>query len=116
MKARGAAVAIAAVAGLMLGTFSGSFLFGGSAWNLIPWALGAIAIGFLARGFGTVALASGVYGYLLTAAFLFTANSGGGSLGQHALFALALGLVGPVCAIPLALASHATSRRTRKER
>lgn len=105
-------VAVGGLVGIGLGALSGSILFGGSAWNLIPWAVGAVAIGLVARGVGTTVLASACYGYLLTAAFLFAANQGSAPLGQRILFTVLLALIGPVCAIPIAVLTRLIVVRT----
>jgi hypothetical protein len=114
VKARVLIVAAGALVGIGLGALSGRILFGGSAWNLIPWALVAIAIGLVARDLRTAVVASAVYGYLLCAAFLFVANAGDVSLGQKIGFALALGVVGLVCAVALAVPTFLISRRARR--
>lgn len=95
------AVVVAAVVGIGVGALSGRILFGGSAWNLILWAVLAIGIGLLPTDRLTAVLASGAYGYLLSAVFLYTANTGSAPVAQRILFALALALLGPVCSIAL---------------
>ena len=107
-------VAGSALVGIGLGALSGRILFGGTAWNMIPWAIAALAIGVVARELRTALLASALYGYLLVAVFLLVANAGSAPVWQRILFAAALGLVGPVCAIPLALLARAVSARFRR--
>ncbi|HEY4266586.1 MAG TPA: hypothetical protein VGM94_00200 [Galbitalea sp.] len=99
-------VVVSGVVGVGLGALSGRILFGGSAWNLIPWAIIAIAIGLVADDRRTALIASGIYGYLLCAVFLYVANTGTAPLTQRIVFALALGLIGPLCAIALTLISR----------
>ncbi|MCI0159395.1 hypothetical protein KNO15_22055 [Leifsonia shinshuensis] len=89
--------------GIGLGALSGRILFGGSAWNLIPWAIVAIAIGLIPTNRLTALLASGIYGYLLVAVFLFAANTSNTPPAQRILFALTLALIGPLCSIALTL-------------
>lgn len=107
-------VVVSGLVGPGLGALSGRILFGGTAWNLTPWAIAAIAIGVVARELRTALLASACYGYLLVAAFLLVANTGNAPLGQRILFAAGLALVGPVCAIPLAVVTRAIAVRTRR--
>jgi len=107
-------VAASALVGLGLGALSGRILFNGTVWNLIPWGIAALAIGVVARGWRTALLASACYGYLLVAAFLYVANAGNVALWQRILFAAALALIGPVCAIPLTAVARAISGRFRR--
>lgn len=109
-------VVVSGVVGIGLGALGGQILFGGSAWNLIVWAIVAIAIGLLPTDRLTALLASGVYGYLLCAVFLYTANTCGAPVAQRILFALALALVGPVCSIALTLLARVVSRQLRGRR
>ncbi|GAA4141543.1 hypothetical protein [Leifsonia shinshuensis] len=109
-------VVVSGAVGIGLGALSGRILFGGSAWNLIPWAIVAIAIGLLATDRLTALLASGVYGYLLCAVFLYTANASNTPQAQRILFALVLGLVGPVCSIVLTLLARVISRQLVRRR
>jgi len=106
-------VAISALVGIGLGALSGQILFGGSAWNVIPWAAVACAIGIVMRRLGAAVAASVVYGYLLVAVFLFAANTSSTALVQRVLFSLALGLVGPVCSIPITLVTRWIRLRVR---
>ncbi|GAB3808905.1 hypothetical protein GCM10028798_35770 [Humibacter antri] len=94
-------VVVSGAVGVGLGALSGRILFGGTAWNLIPWAIAAIAIGLIVYDRRTALLASAIYGYLLVAAFLYAANTGNSTVAGRILFALALALVGPVCSITL---------------
>ncbi|MGN6198676.1 hypothetical protein [Humibacter sp.] len=94
-------VVVSGAVGVGLGALSGRILFDGTAWNMIPWAIVAIAIGLVTDNRRTALLASGTYGYLLVAVFLYAANTGNTPVAQRILFALALGLVGPVCTIAL---------------
>ncbi|MDL9977961.1 hypothetical protein [Microbacterium candidum] len=110
---RAAFVLVSAAVGAGLGALSGQILFGGTAWTLIPWALGAIAIGIFANRMGTAILASGLYGYLLVALFLLTANTSHTALLPRILFALGLAFVGPVCAIPAAVVARLITKRVR---
>lgn len=110
---RVALVVVSAAVGAGLGALSGRILFGGTAWVLIPWALGAIAIGILADRMGTAILASALYGYLLVAMFLLTANTSHTALLPRLLFAFGLALVGPVCAIPAAVIARLIMKRVR---
>lgn len=109
-------VVISGLVGVGLGAFSGRILFGGSAWDLIPWAVVAVAIGLIADDRSTALLASGIYGYLLSVVFLYVANTGDTPLAQRVLFALALGLAGPVYSIAFTLIARllrrALGRRT----
>lgn len=101
-----------------LGALSGRILFGGSAWNLIVWAIVAIGIGLLPTDRLTALLASGVYGYLLSAVFLYAANTSSTPVLQRILFALALALIGPLCSIALTALTrlvHRPSVRRRRE-
>lgn len=104
-------VVLGGAVGIGLGALSGRILFGGSAWNLIVWAIIAIAIGLLRTDRLTALLASGVYGYLLCAVFLYAANTSHTPATQRILFALALGLVGPLCSIALTLLTRVMSRQ-----
>ena len=103
-------VVISGVVGIGLGALSGRILFGGSAWNLIVWAIVASAIGFLVTDRLTALLASGVYGYLLCAVFLYVANTSSTPQTQRILFALALALIGPLCSIAFTLLTRVISR------
>ena len=94
---------IGGLVGAGLGALSGRILFGGSVWNLIPWAIVAVAIGLVVDDRRTALLASGSYGYLLSVVFLSVADTSSTPLAQRVLFALALGLAGPVCSIALTL-------------
>ena len=107
---------ISGAVGAGLGALSGRILFGGTAWNMIPWAIIAIAIGLLADNGRTVLLASGIYGYLLVAVFLYTANTGNTPFAGRILFALALGLVGPVCSIVLTVITRLIRLGVRRHR
>jgi hypothetical protein len=60
-------IVISGLVGAGIGALSGRILFGGSAWNLIPWGIGAVAIGLIADDRRTALLAFGAYGYLLSA-------------------------------------------------
>ncbi|WP_426623679.1 hypothetical protein ACPPVW_13815 [Leifsonia sp. McL0607] len=96
-------VVLSGAVGIGIGALSGRILFGGSAANLIFWAIIAIAIGIIAADRLTALLASGVYGYLLSAVFLYVANTSNTPLTQRILFALALALIGPICSVALTL-------------
>lgn len=109
-------IAISGVVGAGLGALSGRILFDGSAWNLIPWAVVAVAIGLVATGRRTALLASGIYGYLLTVVFLYAANTSNTPVAQRILFALALGVVGPICSIALTLITRLISLRLNRQR
>lgn len=109
-------VVISGLVGIGLGALSGRILFGGSAWNLIPWTIVALAIGLVAADRRTALLASGVYGYLLSAVFLYIANTSNTPMVQRFLFALMLALVGPVCAIALALLARLVAPRISRGR
>ncbi|CAN5148527.1 hypothetical protein BH11ACT3_BH11ACT3_21820 [soil metagenome] len=116
MRTRAVTIGLSTLIGIGLGALSGRILFGGSVWNLIPWAVVAMVIGLVAQSLGSAALASGGYGYSLVAMFLFVANAGDQSFGERTLFAVALALVGPVCSIPLSLTALLLRRRARRER
>lgn len=113
---RSLTVVISGLAGVGLGALSGRILFDGSAWNLIPWAIVAVAIGLIADDRRTALVASAIYGYLLSVAFLYVANTGDTPFIQRVLFALALGLAGPVYSIAFTLIARllrrALGRRT----
>lgn len=113
---RALTVFLSGAVGLGLGALSGRILFGGSAWNLILWAIIAIAIGLIATDQLTALLASGVYGYLLSAVFLYVANTSNTPIAQRVLFALVLALIGPVCSIALTLAARLIRLRARRHR
>lgn len=102
--------------GAALGALSGRILFGGSAWNLIPWAGIALAIGIIADGRRAALLASGIYGYLLSAVFLFVADTSSNPVAQRILYASVLGLAGPVCSIVLTLIAHTIRVRAIRRR
>lgn len=109
-------VVLSGAIGVALGALGGRVLFGGSAWNLIPWAIIAIAIGLFAVDRLTAILASGVYGYLLSAVFLYVANTSNAPVTQRIAFSLALALVGPVCSIALTLLTRLASRQRVRRR
>lgn len=109
-------VVLGGAVGVALGALGGRILFGGSAWNVILWAIIAIAIGLVAVDGLTAVLASGVYGYLLSAVFLYVANTSTAPVTQRILFALALALVGPICSIALTLLSRLVSRQLVRRR
>jgi hypothetical protein len=109
-------IVIGGAVGIGLGALSGRILFSGSALNLILWAIVAIAIGFVADDLGTAVLASAVYGYLLSAAFLYVANTSSTPVAQRILFALALALIGPVCSVALTLLARLVDRRIVRRR
>lgn len=109
-------VVLSGAVGIALGALSGRILFGGSAWNLIIWAIIAIAIGLLPTDRLTALLASGIYGYLLCAVFLYVANTSDTPVTQRVLFALALALVGPICSIALTLLTRLVSRQLVRRR
>jgi hypothetical protein len=96
-------IVLSGAVGIALGALSGRILFGGSAWNLILWAIIALAIGLFPTDRLTAVLAAGVYGYLLSAVFLYVANTSNTPVTQRVLFALTLALIGPLCSITLAL-------------
>jgi hypothetical protein len=110
---RALTVSISGLVGAGLGALSGRLLFGGSAWNLIPWAIGSIVIGVIDDR-RTALLASGIYGYLLTVAFLYTANTGNAPLAQRVGFALVLGLIGPIGSIILTIIGRLIFVRLRR--
>ena len=99
-------IVISGAVGVGLGALSGRILFDGTAWNLIPWAIIAIAIGLVADNQTTALLASGIYGYLLVAVFLYAANTADTPIAGRVLFALVLGFVGPVCSIALTVVAR----------
>lgn len=109
-------VVASGLVGVGLGAVSGRILFGGSAWNLIPWAIVAIVIGLIADDRRTALLASGIDGHLLSAVFLYVANTSNTPLAQRLLFALALALVGPICSIALTVLARLIYRRVVRPR
>lgn len=112
---RSLTVVISGLVGVGLGALSGRILFDGSAWNLIPWAIVAVAIGLVADDRRTALLGSAIYGYLLSVAFLYVANTGDTPLAQRVLFALTLGLAGPVYSIAFTLIARLLRRRIRRQ-
>ncbi|GAB3614774.1 hypothetical protein [Humibacter ginsengisoli] len=113
---RALTVVLSGVVGVALGAVSGRILFGGTAWNLIPWAIVAIAIGVVAGNLRTALLASAIYGYLLVAAFLYAANTGDTPFAGRILFALTLALVGPVFSIGLTVIARLVYLRIGRRR
>lgn len=109
-------VGISGAVGIGLGALSGRILFDGTVWNLIPWAIVAIAIGLIADHGRTALLASGVYGYLLVAVFLYAANTSNTPIAQRILFALVLALIGPVCSIALTVIARLIYLRAARRR
>jgi hypothetical protein len=104
----------ATAGGVALGALSGRILFGGSVWILIPWAAAVMVLGLLVRPIGRLTVAAALTGYALVALFLITAYVGNDPLANRALFIGLLALIGPCCAIPLALLTLLVARRFRK--
>ena len=84
-------------------------------WTLVPWGLGALALGYAFRQ-RPLAVA-GIYGFVLSFMFMVGVYRGARPLVSRAPFFAVLGLVGASCSVLIALAgsrvaSWRTARRT----
>lgn len=90
---------IAAVLGLLLGVVCGAWLSSGL--DLVPWAIGALALGAASRD-RTVALGSAaLFGFVVSVSFLVAGYDGSSSFVARTAFFLVLGLFGALCGLAL---------------
>lgn len=97
--------AAAAAIGVLLGFLAARMLF--LQWaTLIPWAVAAVAVGFISRDRREALAGGAAYGFAL--GFSFTAFGYSGAdpiLGKVPFFAI-LGAVSAACGVALSLAGH----------
>jgi len=94
-------LASAAALGLLLG-WAAAHILSLQWWTLVPWGLAAAALGYRASR-ATAVVAGALYGFVLC--FVFTLATYGGSAPPitRVPFFTALGLVGALCGLLLAL-------------
>jgi len=105
--------ASAVVVGLLLGWAAAHALFL-HWWTLVPWGLGALALGYRA-GRGEAATAGALYGFVLCFTFTLAGYTGAAPVVSRVPFFTLLGLVGALCGLVLALLG-VLLRPTRRER
>ena len=92
----------AAVAlGLLLG-WAAAHVLSLQWWTLVPWGLAAAALGFRASR-ATAVVAGALYGFVLCFVFTLAAYGGAAPAITRVPFFTALGLVGALCGLLLAL-------------
>src|SRR6266705_3079210 len=98
-------LATAVALGLVLGWAAAHALFL-HWWTLVPWGVAALALGYRVKRAGAVT-AGAVYGFVLC--FIFTLASYGGAASAiiRIPFFAAMGLVGALCGLLLALLGSA---------
>ena len=84
-------------------------------WTLVPWGLGGVALGYRA-GRGQAAIAGAVYGFVLCFVFTLAGYDGAAPAISHVPFFTALGVVGAVCGLLLALLGALLGPRTGEPR
>ncbi len=94
--------AVAVLAGIALGVLGARYVFVGSWWNLVPWSVAGIALGFWGTRNESV-LNGGAYGFVLSLAFLIAGYTGKLSLASRIPFFLVLGAFGAMCGVLLAI-------------
>ena len=93
--------ASAILAGLLLGWGAAHALFL-HWWTLVPWGLAALALGYRA-GKGEGAIAGALYGFVLCFVFTLATYGGAAPAITRVPFVTALGLVGALCGLLVAL-------------
>jgi len=107
---RAGAVLLSAAAGVVLGWLSVHAIFSGSAFVLIPWAIGCLLIGFVIRHVVTALVASAVFGFAVSITFLVGGYAGGGPLSAALGIFCALAGLGAVVAAAVGLAANRMAR------
>jgi hypothetical protein len=107
---------VAIFLGAVLGGLLAKFIFDGSAWNLILWAVTGIGIGIFARSKKEAGVSGALYGFVLSFLFMVRGYQGTAPLvTRFAPFAV-LGLFGAVCGTVLGLIGSVTMRLFIKEK
>ena len=79
-------------------------------WTLLPWAVGAAGVGYVARRRPGVAGAA--YGFALAFVFMLGVYTGKASVLSRVPFFALLGVVGALCGAALAVAARWLARRS----
>jgi hypothetical protein len=103
-------LAIAVGLGALLG-WLGSLVLALGSWTLIPWAVGALVIGFGIR-VGRATLVGGCYGFTLAFVFMVAGYSGAAPLASRLMGFALLGVVGAACgAVVASVAAFIAARK-----
>ena len=81
-------------------------------WTLVPWGLAAVALGYRANRAGAT-IAGALYGFVLCFVFTLAGYGGAAPAITRLPFFTALGLVGAVCGLLLALLGSVLTGRSR---
>src|SRR6266699_194880 len=101
--------ASAVALGVLLGWTAAHFL-SLQWWTLVPWGLAAVALGYRANRAGAT-IAGAVYGFVLCFVFTLAGYGGAAPAITRLPFFTALGLVGAVCGLLLALLTSVLTGR-----
>jgi hypothetical protein len=105
----------AIAAGVVLGIIGARFLFVGSWFNLIPWSLAGLAIGYW--GTKNEAMIDGVvYGFVLSFVFMIAGYDGKASLISRVPFFSILGVFGGMCGLILGVLGFSVKTRIAKQK
>lgn len=69
-------VVVVLVVAIIMAWFSGTVLFNGSAWNTLPWGILAFCTAFLATSRREAWTYGGLFGFVVSYAFLWFNNTG----------------------------------------
>src|SRR6266567_1034733 len=101
--------AAAGALGLLLG-WAAAHVLSLQWWTLVPWGLAAVALGYRANR-ATAVVAGALYGFVLCFVFTLATYGGAAPAITRVPFFTALGLVGALCGLLLALYSGRFSCR-----
>ena len=92
---------VATLLGLTLGGVVSKYLFVASYLNLVLWGAVGIAIGWWSDSKKYALRNSGIYGFVLSFAFMFVGYHGSAPIVIRIPFFVALGLLGLICGVVL---------------
>ncbi len=99
-------LAVSVVIGILLGWLCARVVLVGNAWSLVPWAIIAIAIGFVAQTWPRALTFGAVYGSLLALSFLISGYQGTAPLTEVLIPFLGLGMIGLAFGVAFAAVGH----------
>ncbi len=95
-------VAVSIISGSLLGLIGSRYLFVGSWFSLIPWAIVGLLIGYWSHK-GEWLINGSCYGFALCFVFMITGYSGSAPLISHLPFFAIIGVFGGFCGLILGL-------------
>lgn len=100
---------MAVVVGAALGVIGSRVLFVGSALSLVPWSVAGLALGAWSTGYRQSLVVGAAFGFAVAFIFMASGYAGAAPLVTRLVPFAALGLVGAVCGLGLAVIGRAAA-------